>query len=204
MFAERGYDGVSMRDLAAALDRNVATVHHHAGSKAALYEAVIARLSEREGRALAAIGHDHLAEESLGDPARVAGALRAAVDAYLDMLVTDVDAPSLWMRCWLDAPADLAHLWDRYASPLYEAVAERLRVGVDAGTLRDVDTMLLLRTVVWSTHGYLTGGVPGTDGGEDPRAPRRLAAFRSFLHDLVLRMALADPPADTVGRGDGP
>lgn len=195
MFADRGYDGVSVRDLAAAVDLNVATVHHHAGGKARLYEDVIARLSRREARAIARIGEDHLDEVALRDPARVGDALRAALDAYIDLLVADPSAPALWMRCWLDAPGDLEHLWVRYASPLYRAVAERLDVGVRAGTLRDVDTTLLLRTVVWATHGYLTGGVPGTDGGADPRDPDRLATFRAFLHDLVLRTALAAPEA---------
>lgn len=40
LFAQRGFDGVRVRDIAAAADVNAATLHLHWKSKAALYEAV--------------------------------------------------------------------------------------------------------------------------------------------------------------------
>lgn len=41
LFAQKGYDGVSMRTLAAEADVNLATVSYHFGGKAGLYEAII-------------------------------------------------------------------------------------------------------------------------------------------------------------------
>lgn len=40
LFAEKGFDGVTIRDLAQAADVNVATVHFHWKTKQTLYEAV--------------------------------------------------------------------------------------------------------------------------------------------------------------------
>jgi AcrR family transcriptional regulator len=40
-FAERGYDGASIRDITAAAEANLGAVTYHFGSKQALYEAVI-------------------------------------------------------------------------------------------------------------------------------------------------------------------
>jgi len=47
LFAERGVEAVSLRAVMAAAGTNVASVHYHFGSKAALVEAVI---KERSGR----------------------------------------------------------------------------------------------------------------------------------------------------------
>ena len=56
LFAERGYDSVSIRDLAADADVNVAAVNYHFQGKEKLYEAVILRRVDAKREAsLAAI-----------------------------------------------------------------------------------------------------------------------------------------------------
>lgn len=41
LFAQRGFTGVSVRDLAHAADVNVAAISYHFGSKEGLYQAVL-------------------------------------------------------------------------------------------------------------------------------------------------------------------
>jgi AcrR family transcriptional regulator len=43
LFAERGYDASSVRDLTAAASANLGAVTYHFGSKEALYHAVLER-----------------------------------------------------------------------------------------------------------------------------------------------------------------
>ncbi len=76
-FAERGFTGVAMREIAADVGlRNQASLYHHFRNKRALYEAVLARGLEPIVTIVAA-----------GAKASERGFERAAVDAGLDRLV---------------------------------------------------------------------------------------------------------------------
>lgn len=50
VFAERGFDGATIRDIAAEAGEPVGTVHHHGGGKAALLHRVVARRAETLSR----------------------------------------------------------------------------------------------------------------------------------------------------------
>ena len=45
-FAEKAYDEVTTRELAAAAGLNIATVHHHLGTKGEVYRRVVAALED--------------------------------------------------------------------------------------------------------------------------------------------------------------
>src|SRR5262249_26834092 len=55
LFAERGYDGTSMNDVAERVGMRKASLFYHFATKDALYEAVLDRLIESLGSALSAI-----------------------------------------------------------------------------------------------------------------------------------------------------
>ena len=63
LFAERGYHGVSIRDVTGAAEVDVALVNYHFGSKEMLLEAVVARradqLVDEWKRALAGVQNGH-------------------------------------------------------------------------------------------------------------------------------------------------
>lgn len=50
LFAERGYDGVGVRDIAAAVGVNHGLIKYHFGDKTSLWKAAVARLFERTDR----------------------------------------------------------------------------------------------------------------------------------------------------------
>src|SRR5438132_1050697 len=105
-FAERGFAGVSMREIAAEAGlKNQASLYHHFRHKRALYEAVLAR-----GIApIIAL----VAESGRGGPAGERGRLEPAVveavlDRVLDYLEEHSHLPRLIQRaaCWQAPAAD--------------------------------------------------------------------------------------------------
>ncbi len=85
LFAERGIDAVSLRQInAAASQKNVAASHYHFGSKEALIEAVIERrMSQVNSRRLAMLQELELARRT-GDLHSVVGALVCPLAEQLD------------------------------------------------------------------------------------------------------------------------
>lgn len=56
LFAEHGYDGVSMRDIAAAVDVKPASLYKHFSGKQALFDAVVERMDAAYERFAASLG----------------------------------------------------------------------------------------------------------------------------------------------------
>ena len=88
LFAEKGYEGTSVRDLAMAAGVNVAAVSYHFGSKDALYtetlRACLAPCAEMRERMQA---HLNLAQRKRGRKA-AEDALRGCIRDFLDVLMS--------------------------------------------------------------------------------------------------------------------
>jgi TetR/AcrR family transcriptional regulator, regulator of cefoperazone and chloramphenicol sensitivity len=164
LFAQRGFDGVGMRDIAAAVDLNIASVHHHVGSKGALYDAVFARVFAEEEDIVR-----RAADAVRAHPAGAIGGLHALLDAYVDFAERRPEMTMLWLRRWLE-PTDHERLDEEYALPLYRLV-EDLLVEVGEPTPRAA-----VRSIVWAVHGHITATAAGAGSGED---------FRAYAHRLL-------------------
>ena len=164
LFAERGFDGVGMRDIAAAVDLNIATVHHHAGSKAALYDAVFARVFTEEEEIVR-----RAAEQVRAHPAGAIDGLHALLDAYVDFAERRPEMTMLWLRRWLQ-PTEHGRLDEEYALPLYRLVEDLLEQAGEPAPRAAV------RSIVWAVHGHVTATQAGAGSGED---------FRAFAHRLL-------------------
>lgn len=58
VFADRGFDGATIRDIAAQAGEPVGTIHHHGGGKEALFHRTVARRAEPLSQArLDALAH---------------------------------------------------------------------------------------------------------------------------------------------------
>ncbi|WP_027345767.1 TetR/AcrR family transcriptional regulator [Hamadaea tsunoensis] len=177
LFARRGYDAVSLREVAAAAGVDVATVHHHAGAKAALYRACFARVFTAESEALS--GAVAAAHEGLRSGREEAFArLHALLDVFVDFLERVPETTSLWLLRW--AEPDLhADLDVAYSLPLYRAVEDVLVAAGALGLLDEPSPHIAVRSLVWSVHGH----VVGVAAGEDERVE-----FRAFVHRWLDRM----------------
>ena len=141
LFAERGYAGTSLEDVASASQVTRGAVYHHFASKQALFEAV---LDLQEERATTEI----LAAASAPDPWDAA---LLALDAYL----THCCDPVYGRLVWLEGPAALGwHRWreceKKYAFGLVEQFIQDL---VDSGYLDGKAFHSLVQFSFWMLGG---------------------------------------------------
>ncbi|WP_320068708.1 TetR family transcriptional regulator [Micromonospora sp. RTGN7] len=178
LFAARGFDAVGLREVAAAADVDVATVSHHTGTKAQLYDACFARVYAAEREVLqAAAGR---ARDALDASAQQAlRALHDLLDVFVDFLEDRPETTALWLRRWLE-PHRHAELDQRYAVPLYDLVEQLLAAAAASGALVEPTPHVTVRSLVWAVHGHV---VALAATGVSPARERR--EFRAFLHRFI-------------------
>src|SRR5690606_24808966 len=140
LFAERGYDAATIRDIAKGAGMSTGAVFANFQDKAELFEAVFSE--EMEGL-LADIRTAAAAEGRVLD--RLSNGLTAGSHRSLDHLPL---MQAMVARSWFQ-PEDADLRSRAFVRPLVEAVAELLQAGVRDGELRqDVDLPLLAR-LIW-------------------------------------------------------
>jgi AcrR family transcriptional regulator len=141
LFAERGYVGTSLEDVASASQVTRGAVYHHFASKQALFEAV---LDLQETRVTAEV----IAAAGTADPWDAA---MLALDAYL----THCCDPVYGRLVWLEGPAALGwHRWRECEKDYAYGLVERFIRGLaDAGYLRDTAFDSLVRFSFWMLGG---------------------------------------------------
>lgn len=145
LFAQKGYHGTSMGDLAGALGVQKATLYSHVPAKQDL-------LRELASEGAAAF---HAALDALPDDVRATRKIRLAMRAHLRVVAEQLDVATVFVREWryLEEPARSEFVAERRR---YEArIAELFREGRDVGELRsdlDVATAVLvfLSAVNWA------------------------------------------------------
>jgi AcrR family transcriptional regulator len=141
LFAERGYAGTSLEDVASASRVTRGAVYHHFASKQALFEAVLDRQE-------AQVSAEVVAAASVADPWDAA---MAALDTYL----THCCDPVYGRLVWLEGPAALGwHRWRECEKDHAYGLVERfIRDLVDGGYLRDRAFDSLVRFSFWMLGG---------------------------------------------------
>jgi TetR/AcrR family transcriptional regulator, regulator of cefoperazone and chloramphenicol sensitivity len=136
LFAERGFEGVSVRDVCKAAKANVAAVQYHFGGKRGLHlQALREALSGLKARA-----EPHLRRDALDPAVRLSARLDGFAAAMLGA-DADADAPRLILRELARPSAALKRVADEFMRPNFEelradvaALAGR-RVGAERITL---------------------------------------------------------------------
>ncbi len=154
LFAARGPEGTSLRDIAARVGIDVSSLHHHFPAKGELYDACFERVHAAERAALAPLVADlDRAAAAGGEP--LGAALRALAEGFVDFLEEHPHTTFLWLRRWLD-PTRGAGLDRAYALPLYGDVERALLEAAQAGTVRETTPHVTVRSLVWAAHGHVT------------------------------------------------
>jgi len=192
LFAERGVDGVALRDLARAMNLTAPSLYNHFPSKQALYEAVL----ERGLRPIltAVVGSRH------------PGALRpdqigATVQALVTHFTTHPYMARLVQRALLDESVSVRRLVARWLTPLYgEGVAVVGEAANETGWNAEEVPQLALG-LFGMVFAYFTNAaaLANLDArGDDPMAPPALAVQRRVLEKAIYRL-LGPQPATGAG-----
>lgn len=195
LFADSGFDGTSVRDIAGRAGVPVALVNFHGGSKRELYARIVTRradqLSDLRLRALHGLKNGP-------EPVNLSAVLHCFVGPYLERatnggpqwlayarLVAQVSADRKWsdisLRCF-DPTAKL------FIDEIAAFFPGSDRESVAAGFVFTVSAMLALATSMWRVGALSDNAAgPGSDG---------LACWTAFLVDFAeggLKRAVASP-----------
>lgn len=118
VFARRGFDGATIRDIAAEAGEPVGTVHHHGGGKEALFHRVIARRAETLSRARL----DALDEaKRMSAPLTLEAVLAAFLRPFFDLSAAD---PAWRDYARLVAFASVDTQWRGVSDQLFDPTAK--------------------------------------------------------------------------------
>lgn len=169
LFSKKGYEGTSLRDIAAASGMLAGSIYCHFSSKADIFLSV-----QREGiRQL--IEAVEGAVEGLGDPWK---RLRAACAAHAKTLLDESNYAAVLLHV---APSRNLELWDQLAAlrDEYEDIFRQLvdDLPLPIGSNRKYLRLAILGALNWSHHWYR----PGRDDPED------IASHMIRLFEIQLR-----------------
>ncbi len=189
LFAQRGFEGVTTRQIASAAGLNIATVHHHVGTKGDLYRAVVQRLYDEE-RALVDQLLARAAELSLDDAAALQALFSELAGTAVDLMDRSPLRARLYLRRWLEEPPGADQPEARQLLALYGVLDQLIaRAQVSGLVQQTLDRALFLRSFDWLIYGYFVSGpIDWTRWRGDPHAPGQVAAFKQYLNEYLVRM----------------
>lgn len=172
LFAERGYQGTSLADLAAGLGVQKPSLYHHIRSKEDLLWEVAG-----EGAAAFHAGLDGVAAGPA--PERI----RLALRAHLAVVAGQLDAATVFTREWRYLEGDRRERFLAERRRYEERIRDLFRDGVERGELRpDLDLgtagLLFLSAANWA-YTWLRPGVD-TDGLADRLCEGLLDGMRGY------------------------
>ena len=181
-FAELGYEGASVRELARRLGVSHNFINDRYGSKAQFWRAVIDRSLTAQVARLQAVlsvsGEDDLAR------------LRNLVHAFHQANVAEPDLPQILHYESIRGGERLKYVFQHYLVPVRDAVAPLVETLVDQGRVRPVPIDVMVWAVVAMTS--VNAEVPfvsllGSTFAGDPRG------FARMLSDILLDGLVIDP-----------
>jgi len=150
LFAEYGYHGVTLKDVAARVGVSSTLIHYHFNGKESIYEAVWARKAPVSTRNRLEAMRRYA--EEVGDAVTVEGALHAWIDADLNV---QIDEPEHWTSFGkIAAQANSATGWcagkmTKYFNPVALALIDLLKKAMP-----DCDE----ETIFWGYH-FVSGAM---------------------------------------------
>ncbi|MDK3017209.1 TetR/AcrR family transcriptional regulator [Pseudodonghicola flavimaris] len=168
VFAERGFDGASIRDIAAAAGVQAGLVHHHGGSKEALFARTVARRAET----LSQLRLDALENRRAAGPLTARDLLDCFMGPYIHMagsggpqwlayarLVAHVSADPRWR--------DLAADWFDPTARRFIAELAALSPGADPRRVAAGFVYAVAAMLAHLTSGWRVGALGLAEGGAE-------------------------------------
>ncbi|MCS6894957.1 MAG: TetR/AcrR family transcriptional regulator [Bacteroidia bacterium] len=174
LFAHRGYERVSLRQLASAVGLTPPTLYHYFPTKEAVLETLAHQIAERFEQATA-----HIVESDWTVPYKV----EKFCEAHLSVLLRQPEQAAIFLR---EAPQFLSESQQRAFMQRQRAYEERferiLREGVEKNLFRDIEPRFMSVSLLAAMNATATWYQPG-----GPLSPREIAHTLSdtFLNGLI-------------------
>ncbi|MCB1184540.1 TetR/AcrR family transcriptional regulator [bacterium] len=150
LFAERSFDAVSVRELAAEAGMNVAAVNYHFQGKENLFrEVVIRRFTAQRDRTLA--GLDALLDRTSGRP-RVDDVIRVVVHEYMSGALANSFLTVITREMGSDSHAH-AHFFRELVRPVFEAISRSLHAARPG--IADDDMPWFIASTIAQVHHFI-------------------------------------------------
>jgi len=145
MFAQRGYHGTSVGDLAAALGIQKSSLYAHISHKADLLADI----------ALAGAAAFHAALDTLPEGTAAGERLELALRAHLAVVESQLDVATVWLQEWRYLTGEARDVFLRERRRYEERIRDLFEAAVRSGDLRrdlDVDdaTLVFLSVANWA------------------------------------------------------
>jgi len=187
LFADKGFDGVTVRDVSAAADVSVGLINHHFGSKEGLREAVDRHFLAQFEEAVTKNPMDPRAAELRGTEAVIEW-----TEEWIDRHIAEWSVSTAYMRRALLEGSDWgANLFERF----YQVVRTTVdRMDAEGALRQDVDRLWLPLLILYMELGTLllepyVEKVLGRSGYDRTLWRRRYTAYI----DLIFRGTRPDP-----------
>jgi len=189
-FAERGFAGASVRDIARAAQANPALIRYHFGSKEGLYQRVIREaMEDLKDRLVTALQHEGTVLERLN----------RVIAAQVDHLTSDRDFPRLIQRALLDGDERALTIAREYLRPMLNAIRPFIAAAGETplGSLNDVIISFFGAVMGPFIYAKMLSEV----FGEDTLSPESIARRKQHLDVLLTTIVEEILPR---GRGETP
>jgi AcrR family transcriptional regulator len=185
LFAEKGYQSVSTREIADFLGINISTFHYHTGGKSNLYKSVIESVYQRE----LALFHkpiSNFSDKDYQNKEKVRTALYEALFGFFEQMAHDPDRSALYVRRWLEWPDEFMEQEVKNTLETFLPFFHFMDSAQKAGSIKSTDTSIFLRSFLWMIYGYfITGIIDWKKWVSDPMKKKNMMQFRKFLEEFI-------------------
>lgn len=190
LFAEKGFEGTSIRDLAARAEVNVAMVNYYFGSKEKLFEAMV----QQKAAYLKGVLDELARDTSLTEIEK----LDRVIESYVNRMFTNrLFHRIIHQELMMNQRESLQDSIVTILSPNSSAIKSIIESGIKKGAFRKVDPPLLMASMFGTLNQVLLSKKmcnkfldkePGYIPYEDPKFTKRLIDhLKDLMHTHLLK-----------------
>jgi len=178
LFADKGFDGASVRAITRRARANLGAITYHFGSKEALYTTVLEQLFRELRERVAA---------AVAAPAAAGDRLATIIRAFFAFFADHPEAPRLIVHR-LAAGEPPSPVVIEHFRPVVDAIRSTVRDGQARGELRAVEPLLAAFTLISQTVWFAVARrMIATVSGVPLDRPEQAAAVERHITDVVQR-----------------